>query len=277
MLAGVPPASARADVLGVGGEDLPLGASEHVGHREQRPVLLGPGGQGQAVAGAARAFGGLGDRGGGAHGTSLERADPPENFRAGQRGLVRVSAGSALALVDLLGGRGQDLVQIAHHAEVDELEDRGFLVLVDGHDRLGGLHAGAVLDRTGDAVGDVELRGDGLAGLADLEAVRDPAGVDGSPRGADRRTERTNVTVLGVPNEYFGGDVSVAGLLTGGDFVAARPQVSGDFVIIPKVALKSDEPVMLDGMRFEELCEKFDVPVYAHDFQGLASMIANPN
>lgn len=87
----------------------------------------------------------------------------------------------------------------------------------------------------------------------------------------------TNVSVLGVPNEYFGGDVSVAGLLTGGDFVAARSQVSGDFVIIPKVALKSDEPVMLDGMRFEELCEKFDVPVYAYDFQGLASMIANPN
>ncbi|MFY9621140.1 MAG: DUF512 domain-containing protein [Pyrinomonadaceae bacterium] len=87
----------------------------------------------------------------------------------------------------------------------------------------------------------------------------------------------TNVSVLGVPNEYFGGDVSVAGLLTGGDFVAARRQVSGDFVIIPKVALKSDEPVMLDGMRFEELCEKFDVPVYACDFNGLVSMIANPN
>ena len=86
-----------------------------------------------------------------------------------------------------------------------------------------------------------------------------------------------NVSVLGVPNEYFGGDVSVAGLLTGGDFVAARGQVTGDFVIIPKVALKSDEPVMLDGMRFEELCEKFDVPVYALDFQGLASMITNPN
>ena len=87
----------------------------------------------------------------------------------------------------------------------------------------------------------------------------------------------TNVRVLGVPNEYFGGDVSVAGLLTGGDFVAARRQVSGDFVIIPKVVLKSDEPIMLDGMRFEELCDKFDVPVYAYDFQGLASMIMNPN
>jgi putative radical SAM enzyme (TIGR03279 family) len=87
----------------------------------------------------------------------------------------------------------------------------------------------------------------------------------------------TTLRVVPVANDYFGGDVSVAGLLTGGDFLAARDQVQGDFAIIPSVTLKSDEPIFLDGMRFEELCEKFDVPVYAYDFQGLASMIANPN
>src|SRR5262249_48288428 len=83
---------------------------------------------------------------------------------------------AAPPLVDLVGGGGEDGLEVADDAEVDELEDRGLLVLVDRDDRLGGLHAGAVLDRTGDAGGDVELRGDGLAGLADLEAVRDPAG-----------------------------------------------------------------------------------------------------
>ena len=83
----------------------------------------------------------------------------------------------------------------------------------------------------------------------------------------------TRLNVVAVKNEYFGGDVSVAGLLTGGDFVAARDQVSGDFVIIPKVALKSDEPVMLDGMRFEELREKFDVPLHACDYQDFVSTI----
>src|SRR3546814_849474 len=74
--------------------------------------------------------------------------------------------------------------------EIDELEDRGLFVLVDGHDRLRGLHAGAVLNSTGDAVGHVELRRDGLAGLADLEGVRLPAGVHGGTRGADSGTER---------------------------------------------------------------------------------------
>src|SRR4029079_5295687 len=96
---------------------------------------------------------------------------------------------SALALVDLLGHRREDRVQVTDHAEVDELEDRGLLVLVDGHDGLRGLHAGAVLDRAGDAVGDVQLRRHRLAGLTDLEGVRDPAGVDGGTRGTDRRAE----------------------------------------------------------------------------------------
>jgi putative radical SAM enzyme (TIGR03279 family) len=91
----------------------------------------------------------------------------------------------------------------------------------------------------------------------------------------DRLNHRfhTRLQVLAVQNEYFGGDVSVAGLLTGGDFIAAREKVGGDFAIIPRVALKSDEPVMLDGMRFEDLQKEFAAPVYAHDFESLAKAI----
>jgi putative radical SAM enzyme (TIGR03279 family) len=79
--------------------------------------------------------------------------------------------------------------------------------------------------------------------------------------------------VVPVANDYFGGDVSVAGLLTGRDFLAARDQVRGDFAIIPRVALKSDEPIFLDGMRFEELGRKFKVPVHAFDFEQFASFL----
>jgi putative radical SAM enzyme (TIGR03279 family) len=85
----------------------------------------------------------------------------------------------------------------------------------------------------------------------------------------------TRLKVVGVPNEYFGGDVSVAGLLTGGDQVAARDQVVGDFVIIPQVTLKSDEPVMLDGMRLEQLQAQFDVPVIPCDFSAFSSLLRN--
>jgi putative radical SAM enzyme (TIGR03279 family) len=82
-----------------------------------------------------------------------------------------------------------------------------------------------------------------------------------------------DLNVLPVENDYFGGDVSVAGLLTGGDFAAMRDQVRGDFAVIPRVALKSDEPILLDGMRFEELESQFDVPLYALDFAALAKTL----
>src|SRR4029077_10274142 len=85
----------------------------------------------------------------------------------------------------------------------------------------------------------------------------------------------TRLEVVAVENDYFGGDVSVAGLLTGGDFLAARARVRGDFVIIPKVALKSDEPIMLDGMSFAELLGQFSVPIYALDFPAFASAVKN--
>ena len=83
----------------------------------------------------------------------------------------------------------------------------------------------------------------------------------------------TELRVVPVANDYFGGDVSVAGLLTGGDFLAARDQVQGDFAIIPNVALKSDEPIFLDGMRFEELERQFKLPVHAFDFERFASFL----
>src|SRR6478735_11573896 len=96
---------------------------------------------------------------------------------------------STPALVQLLDHRRKDVAQVADDAEVDEIEDRGLLVLIDGHDRLGRLHAGAVLDRARDAVGDVKLGRDRLAGLADLEAVRLPTRVHRCARRAHGGTE----------------------------------------------------------------------------------------
>jgi putative radical SAM enzyme (TIGR03279 family) len=88
-------------------------------------------------------------------------------------------------------------------------------------------------------------------------------------------THGVDLKVVGVANEYFGGDVSVAGLLTGGDLIAAKDRVVGDFVVIPQVTLKSDEPVMLDGMRFEALQEQFNVPVVPCDFSRFSALVRN--
>jgi len=85
----------------------------------------------------------------------------------------------------------------------------------------------------------------------------------------------TRINVVSVKNDYFGGDVSVAGLLTGGDFLAARDRVVGDFAIIPRVALKSDEPIMLDGIRFAEMQKQFAVPLYACNFPELSAILTS--
>ena len=79
--------------------------------------------------------------------------------------------------------------------------------------------------------------------------------------------------VLAVPNTYFGGDVAVAGLLTGQDFLHVKDKIEGDFVIIPKHTIKSDEPILLDGMTFEDLKAQFDVPIYDLDLQDLIKKI----
>ena len=91
------------------------------------------------------------------------------------------------------------------------------------------------------------------------------------------RQAGTRLTVEGVCNSYFGGDVSVAGLLTGSDLVAARERVQGNFVIIPKSTLKSDEPIMLDGMTFTDLTSKLGLPVHAFDLKSLERFLFSPN
>ena len=85
----------------------------------------------------------------------------------------------------------------------------------------------------------------------------------------------SRLNVIAVPNTYFGGDVAVAGLLTGQDLLAMRDKIVGDFVVIPKATIKSDEPIFLDGMAYDALRAKFSVPVYDVDTQGLIDLLSN--
>ena len=86
----------------------------------------------------------------------------------------------------------------------------------------------------------------------------------------------TRLSVVGVENRYFGGDVSVAGLLTGECYRAERASVEGDFLVIPAASLKSGgEAVMLDGTTLQEFERQMGVPVHALDFSSFAQMISS--
>ena len=88
---------------------------------------------------------------------------------------------------------------------------------------------------------------------------------------------KTKLNVEALENSYFGGDVSVAGLLTGQDLVQARERVKGEFVVIPRQMLKSDEAIMLDGMRIAEVSRALGRPVHAVNLKELASLLLNRN
>ncbi|HEY2963465.1 MAG TPA: DUF512 domain-containing protein [Pyrinomonadaceae bacterium] len=80
-----------------------------------------------------------------------------------------------------------------------------------------------------------------------------------------------------VENGYFGGDVSVAGLLTGRDLLSARERVKGEFVLIPRQMLKSDEEIMLDGMKLGEVAESLQLPVHAINLDQFAGLLLQKN
>jgi len=88
---------------------------------------------------------------------------------------------------------------------------------------------------------------------------------------------KMSVVVEPLENGYFGGDVSVAGLLTGQDLLSARERVTGNFVCIPKQMLKSDEAIMLDGMKLSEVSRALGQPVHAVNLQELATLLLNKN
>jgi NifB/MoaA-like Fe-S oxidoreductase len=83
----------------------------------------------------------------------------------------------------------------------------------------------------------------------------------------------TRLSVLAVPSEYFGGDVTVAGLIAGRDILKVKDSIEGDFVVVPSHIIKSDEPILIDGMSFDELKNRFGRTVVPQDVDGLLQMV----
>ncbi|MEK7362962.1 MAG: DUF512 domain-containing protein, partial [candidate division NC10 bacterium] len=76
--------------------------------------------------------------------------------------------------------------------------------------------------------------------------------------------EGLSVTVSPVANEFFGGNIGVAGLLTGRDIVKQLSRVPlGDLVLIPAVALRDSAGVFLDDLTPADLEAQLGVPVVA--------------
>ena len=70
-----------------------------------------------------------------------------------------------------------------------------------------------------------------------------------------------------VENRYFGGGITVAGLLTGSDiFAGLSGRVHGDFVVIPSESMTGEEGLFLDDWVRADLEERLGVPVRGGGF-----------
>jgi len=75
------------------------------------------------------------------------------------------------------------------------------------------------------------------------------------------RTE-TELEVVAVENRFFGSSVTVAGLLTGADIIAAFETIDpGMAILLPEVLFNDGDNLLLDDMCIEDLEAHFEIPV----------------
>lgn len=76
----------------------------------------------------------------------------------------------------------------------------------------------------------------------------------------------TKIFVHVIRNEFFGGGVTVAGLVTGCDILQQLRGVElGQRLLVPEVMLRDGEDVFLDDLRLEELARELNLPTTKFD------------
>jgi putative radical SAM enzyme (TIGR03279 family) len=90
------------------------------------------------------------------------------------------------------------------------------------------------------------------------------------------------VELAPVENEFVGGSVTCAGLLTGTDILKAldrQRERMGDAILIPSVATKEDEDIFLDDVRVEDLATHLGRPVLKVEStaRGLVHAVLRPD
>ncbi|PHS36482.1 MAG: radical SAM protein [Alkaliphilus sp.] len=95
----------------------------------------------------------------------------------------------------------------------------------------------------------------------------------------EKKVGNLEINLVRVKNEFFGGHVSVSGLVTGTDIFRAVENIEvGDKIIIPKNMLKSDEDIFLDDFKVVDLEALKEKPVVISEVDGkkfILSIIEN--
>jgi putative radical SAM enzyme (TIGR03279 family) len=82
----------------------------------------------------------------------------------------------------------------------------------------------------------------------------------------------TRLKTVAVRNKFFGEEITVAGLIAGGDIIAAREAIEGNFLIVPEQSCLKSGHIFLDDMSLEDLQRDLNLPV-AHGGASLMNLV----
>jgi len=69
-----------------------------------------------------------------------------------------------------------------------------------------------------------------------------------------KKFPKIKIEVYTIINHYFGKDITVAGLITGGDIIAQlKEQPLGEYLLLPEVLLRNGETVLLDDITVRDI------------------------
>ena len=104
---------------------------------------------------------------------------------------------------------------------------------------------------------------------------KEDAFVDRIVKAAEEKFDGLSVRVVCVENEFFGPEITVAGLLTGEDYLRAlKGTPLGDALLISRTSLRAEGDLFLCGASLDALSEALGVPVIPVENDGFAFLAA---
>jgi NifB/MoaA-like Fe-S oxidoreductase len=92
---------------------------------------------------------------------------------------------------------------------------------------------------------------------------------------AEEKFDGLSVRVVCVENEFFGPEITVAGLLTGEDYLRAlKGTPLGDALLISRTSLRAEGDLFLCGASLDALSEALGVPIIPVENDGFAFLAA---
>lgn len=80
-----------------------------------------------------------------------------------------------------------------------------------------------------------------------------------------QRYPQVKIAVHAIRNDYFGGNVSVAGLVTGTDIIKqCKDNLQSDTIAVPEVMLRDEKDRFLDDITLPQLGEALGCPRHMH-------------